>query len=91
MRRNASIAVVNADLRTMDIRGTRAEAVLIEDGIIAKLGRSDEIRALAEAKRIEVFDVDGCSVLPGFIDAHTHMELASYSLSHWPQAHTRCV
>lgn len=88
MQRNASIAVVNADLRTMDVRGTRAEAVLIEDGIITEVGRSDAIRALAEARRVEVLDAGGCSVLPGFIDAHTHMELASYSLSHWPQAHT---
>lgn len=88
MQRNASIAVVNADVRTMDEGNARAEAVLIRDGIVAEVGSSAIVRARAENEGVEVLDAGGRTVLPGFIDAHTHMELASYSLTYWPQAHT---
>lgn len=84
----ASIAVVNADLRTMDSEAPRAEAVLVRDGVIVEVGSTQSIRRLAEADAIAVIDAAGRTVLPGFIDAHTHMELACYSLEHWPQAHT---
>ncbi len=88
MEKSASIAVVNADVRTMDPSNSRAEAVLIERGVITAVGDTEDVRTLAAEHGIDVFDAHGRSVLPGFIDAHTHMELASYSLSNWPQAHT---
>ncbi len=46
-------------------------ALLARDGLIAMVGRSDEIESKAsrEARRI---DAQGCAVMPGFIDAHTH-------------------
>lgn len=83
-----SMAIVNADFRTMNMADPRAEAVLVLNGEIAKVGSDTEIRELAKEHRIDVADAGGLTVLPGFVDAHTHMELSSYSLSNWPQAHT---
>jgi dihydropyrimidinase len=48
--------------------GTRARAdVLIEEGRIVALG---EVEAPADVRRIEA---DGCLVLPGAVDVHTHV------------------
>ncbi len=55
--------VVNAD------RSQRAD-VLTEDGKIVAVGESLDVPAGAE-----VVDAGGCSVMPGGIDPHTHMEL----------------
>ena len=48
-----------------------AEAVLIEDGIIAAVGSNEEIRArMGDA---ETVDLGGGTVLPGFNDSHMHI------------------
>lgn len=47
-----------------------AEAVLVEDGRIAAVGRQCDLEPLAEgAQRI---DLEGAVLLPGFIDPHSH-------------------
>jgi predicted amidohydrolase YtcJ len=50
------------------------EAVAVRNGRIVRLGSADELSFLdgVETKRI---DLDGRTVLPGFVDAHTHMEI----------------
>ncbi len=48
-------------------------AVLIENGIIQQIGKSDEISASDE---IDVLDADGRVALPGFVDSHTHAVFA---------------
>lgn len=83
-----SIAIVNADVRTMNRAEPRAEAVLVQDGLITAVGSTAEVQGRATAEGVTVLDAQGRTVLPGFIDAHTHMELACYSLENWPQAHT---
>ncbi len=50
-------------------------AVAIEGEKIVAAGRSEEIRALAESGTQSV-DARGCVVLPGFVDAHTHVVFA---------------
>ena len=46
-------------------------AVLIEDGIIAAVGPSDEMRGIyAEDEHL---DAKGRVVMPGFVDPHTHL------------------
>jgi imidazolonepropionase len=46
-------------------------ALLVRDGLIAAAGRANEIEKMAshDAQRI---DAQGCVVMPGFVDAHTH-------------------
>ncbi len=45
-------------------------AVAIKDGLIVEIGESDEIAAAYEAN--EVVDCNGCVVMPGLINTHTH-------------------
>lgn len=51
--------------------GPDAEALAIKDGIITAVGSNAEIRKAAGAAR--VIDVQGNTVLPGFIDSHVHL------------------
>lgn len=49
-------------------------AVLIEDGVIASAGPTAEL--LYRAGRCEMLDCTGKTVLPGFVDSHTHFIFA---------------
>jgi predicted amidohydrolase YtcJ len=60
------LALVNANVLTMDPARPRASAVAIAQGRITAL---DEIRPGAS----RVVDLRGATVLPGFHDAHNHM------------------
>lgn len=46
-------------------------AVVIQDGRITAIGRTDEIRSSFQGQ--EEFDARGCVVMPGFVDPHTHL------------------
>ncbi|MEG3613656.1 amidohydrolase [Isoptericola haloaureus] len=48
-----------------------AEALLVDDGVVAWLGAEDTAAGLA-ARADEVVDLDGALVTPGFVDAHVH-------------------
>lgn len=57
----------NGDIITME--NTSCEAVLIKDGIIAETGNFKELSLLAD----EYVDLNGNTLLPGFIDSHSHI------------------
>src|SRR5271155_2629842 len=46
------------------------QTVVIEDGKIARVGSSAEIKAPADAVLV---DLSSATILPGLIDAHTHL------------------
>ncbi|MCU4740796.1 amidohydrolase [Natronoglomus mannanivorans] len=50
-----------------------AEAIAVTDGEIVGVGKTSDIEFL-EGVETEVVDCGGRVVLPGFVDAHTHME-----------------
>jgi predicted amidohydrolase YtcJ len=66
----------------MDAASRVASAVAVRDGCIAASG--DEAEAIAavgaDAPR---FDLGGATVLPGFIDVHTHLEFIALSRHFW--------
>jgi predicted amidohydrolase YtcJ len=68
------LALVNARVLTVEPSRPRAEAVLVRAGRLALVGTSAEVKAKAGDARL--FDAGGRTVVPGFIDAHTHMEVA---------------
>jgi predicted amidohydrolase YtcJ len=82
----SSLLIVNANVLTMDEGQPAGEAVLITGGRVDRVGSSAELRSLAGDS--EVIDVAGASVLPGFIDGHTHFEMTSVSRDHYINAHT---
>jgi predicted amidohydrolase YtcJ len=77
-----SLALVGGRVRTLDKANSIVEAVLVESGRIAATGTSEEILRLAE-ESTPVVALDGRTVLPGFIDAHTHLELGARAEEEW--------
>ena len=68
------LAVVNAKILTLEPEQPEAEAALVRRGRIVFVGSSDAVEAQAgDAPR---FDAGGQLVVPGFIDAHCHLEVA---------------
>jgi len=84
----ADLILTNARVHTLTDRSLAdtpaeydAEAVAIHDGEIVRVDSSYEIEFL-EGTETTVVDCDGATVLPGFIDAHTHLEHAGQYLVH---------
>jgi len=63
--------LVDADVRALDVAGTRGAAVAWRDGTILAVGTRAAAEQAAGADPI-VHDARGATVLPGFIDAHHH-------------------
>ena len=53
-------------------------SILIENGLIVKVGPSDEILSELDLSKYEIIDASGLSVLPGFVDSHTHFIFGGY-------------
>ena len=76
------------DIVTVDSNDTIAEAVAIGAGRITATGKRDDILALAGPATV-LTDLAGRALLPGLIDAHSHVgmtgqKLASANLSPQP-------
>jgi predicted amidohydrolase YtcJ len=65
------VILYNANVWTVNSRQPRAQAIAISEGRFYAIGTNQEVLALAAggAKKI---DLGGKTVIPGFIDAHTH-------------------
>ncbi len=68
----------NADLLTMDPARPQASTLLIENGRIAAVGGNHAV--LPGARSAECINLQGCTILPGFIDGHSHLVSNSYEL-----------
>jgi predicted amidohydrolase YtcJ len=71
------VAIVNGQIRTVDARGSLAEAVLLSGRRIKAVGSAHDVRSAASADA-EIVDVGGRTVVPGFIDSHNHLSLAAF-------------
>jgi predicted amidohydrolase YtcJ len=65
------LIVRNANVYTVDARLPKAEAFAIRGGRFIAVGTNAEIAALA-SKGAQVFDAQGMTIVPGFIDCHVH-------------------
>ena len=70
-RTEPTLILYNANIITVDARNRRAQAVAIADGRLLAVGSNDEVRGLATG-RTKKLDLEGRTVVPGFIDAHAH-------------------
>jgi hypothetical protein len=64
--------IVNAKVHTVDPAMPGAEAVAVCGALIAKVGTTAEIKAMAGPKT-RVIDAGGRLVVPGFNDSHVHL------------------
>src|SRR5512143_576411 len=63
---------------TLDPSFPTAQAVAVREGKILAVGSNEDIASLIGA-RTQVTDLQGCTVVPGFHDAHCH--ILSFGLS----------
>jgi len=69
----ADLVLLEGKVITVDKNDSIAEAVAVKNGTIVAVGHNSEIAKLA-GPQTQMVHLDGRSVLPGFIDAHTHLE-----------------
>lgn len=62
--------------------GRVVSSMLVRDGRVVAIGDVEEVRRHA-AGPLEEVDLGGRTVVPGFIDAHTHIELTAMSRHFW--------
>lgn len=65
------MVVVNGNVLTQDDARPIAGAFAIKDGRFVAVGATDDVQNLAAAGT-EIVDAAGATVVPGFIDAHSH-------------------
>ncbi|CAN5563383.1 hypothetical protein BH24CHL1_BH24CHL1_11720 [soil metagenome] len=70
----------NGRVLTMDSAAPRAEAVAVHQGRIFGIGGNDELDSLRRSAT-RAIDLDGATLMPGFIDAHTHFVSGGMSLA----------
>ena len=69
---SADLALINANVRTMNSSQPVAQAVAITRNKIAKVGSNQEISPLI-GKGTRVVNLNGKTVVPGLIDTHIHV------------------
>lgn len=74
-RTEPDLILFNGNIVTMDDRRPAAQAVAIADGRFFAVGTTQQVRALATS-RTKKLDLEGKTVVPGFIDAHSHPAIA---------------
>ena len=70
-RTEPDLILYNGNFWTVDSRNPRAQAVAIGNGRFVAVGSNEEVLNLAAGRSRKV-DLGQKTVLPGFIDAHTH-------------------
>jgi predicted amidohydrolase YtcJ len=68
---------LNGNIITLDKEQRRAEAIFVKNGKIAAIGSEADVKAVAGTS-IQIIDLKGATVLPGFIDPHTHYMLSLF-------------
>lgn len=70
---------INGTILTMDQKNTTAEAFVTEQDKISFVGSKQDALRFAQTEA-EIIDLKGCTVLPGFIDAHSHFSRVGVEL-----------
>ncbi len=72
----ADIIYTGGDIITVNDSQPTAEAVAIKDGKILMVGTRAEVEKMHKASNTQVVDLAGKTLVPGFIDAHSHFLFA---------------
>ncbi|MFW9768731.1 MAG: amidohydrolase [Candidatus Thorarchaeota archaeon] len=81
MKIEADLVVFNGNIITMDPQKPTATALAVKSYKVLAIGDDDTVVDLIpDAKR--VLDLGGKTVVPGFIDAHTHLTSAGVKAAH---------
>ena len=77
-------AYLGGRVLTMDASDRVAEGLITSGGRIEAVGAYAELRDMIDAG-VEVVDLNGRVVVPGFVDAHCHVELTTVHLAYATQ------
>lgn len=69
---SADLAILNANVKTMNPNQPTAQAIVISRNKIIKVGSNKDIAPLI-GENTQVMDLEGKTVLPGLIDTHIHV------------------
>ncbi|WP_440007792.1 amidohydrolase [Halomicrococcus sp. SG-WS-1] len=81
MTASADRILTNAEVHTLADPDETAEAVAIRDGDVVRVDSAYEVGFL-EGAETDVVDLGGRVLLPGFVDAHTHLQMVGNYLVH---------
>jgi predicted amidohydrolase YtcJ len=84
------LAVINANIRTMDSQLPEAEAMAIANGRILAIGTRAEIEAF-QKQATKTIDCEGRTVIPGFIDTHAHLASLGEKMLHLDLGNTKSI
>lgn len=82
--------LTNADILSMDTSVPWAEALLIENDRIARVGKVADFSALID-QGITPADMGGQTILPGFIDTHQHTILTGMQATAIDMSRVKCI
>lgn len=69
----ATLALINANVITLNPKQPRTDAIAIWDDKIAAVGTNQEIQKDIDTKT-KVIDAEGKTIIPGLVDCHVHMK-----------------
>ena len=70
----ANLVLTNGRFHTMDPANPIVPAIAINNGRILETGSNFKMKVLLDKKEGELIDLNGRSVTPGLVDAHTHFQ-----------------
>ena len=68
---------MHANIITLEDTQPTAQAMFVANGLIKAIGNQQDILKL-KSNKIKIIDLKGQTVLPGFIDSHTHVALSAF-------------
>ncbi|MFC7392928.1 amidohydrolase [Scopulibacillus cellulosilyticus] len=71
---NADVVFINGEVITIDNNNRIVEGVAVKDNRIIAVGSIKEVQEYI-GEETEVFDLEGKTLLPGFIDSHLHLTM----------------
>ncbi len=81
MTEAADLILIDGEVHTLGDPDRTAEALAVRNGTIVRVGTTYEVTFL-EGVDTTVIDLNGRVAIPGFIDAHTHLEMLGRYLVH---------
>jgi predicted amidohydrolase YtcJ len=89
-RTDPDVILHNANILTIDADQPRAQAVAMAGGRFLAVGSNDDVRHLSRPGTRQL-DIGGKTVVPSFIDAHTHPSYAGIRHLRWVDCDLRSI
>ena len=89
-RTDPELILYNANILTVDANEPRAQAVAIAGGRFLAVGSNEDIRSTSKPGTRQL-NLGGKTIVPGFIDAHTHPSYAGIRHLRWVDCDLRSI